>query len=195
MQNEDAQEDLKKLIKAVIDYSVTSYVKLQHPLNRKTKSQKQDYLRTLQIFYDPEYSFEHFVHEDSNEPMTTSEMISFLLDGASVSMKNTKEHIQSEAYTYWLDKNFHDIKLPQTFSIAGKVWLLKNSPNNVFIDHDNLRLYFPLRKKGADRIFFNLVLKIILTDLSIELTSEQFEDLSKTIYLLFKINGYFIEGT
>jgi len=86
MQNEDAQEDLKKLIKAVIDYSVTSYVKLQHPLNRKTKSQKQDYLRTLQIFYDPEYSFEHFLHEDSNVPMTTSDMISFLLDGASVSM-------------------------------------------------------------------------------------------------------------
>lgn len=195
MQNEDAQEDLKKLIKAVIDYSVTSYVKLQHPLNRKTKSQKQDYLRTLQIFYDPEYSFEHFVHEDSNEPMTTSDMISFLLDGASVSMQNTKEHIQTEAYNYWLDKNFHDIKLPQTFSIAGKVWLLKNSPNNVFVDHQNLRIYFPLRKKGSDRIFFELVLKIILQELSIELPEEKLEDLSKTIYLLFKINGYFIEGT
>src|SRR6056300_1542603 len=147
MQNEDAQEDLKKLIKAVIDYSVTSYVKLQHPLNRKTKSQKQDYLRTLQIFYDPEYSFEHFLHEDSNVPMTTSDMISFLLDGASVSMQNTKDPIQTEPYNYWLDKNFHDIKLPQTFSIAGKVWLLKNSPNNIFIDYQNLRMYFPLRKK------------------------------------------------
>lgn len=195
MQNEDAQEDFKKLIKAVIDYSVTAYVKLQHPLNRKTKSQKQDYLRTLQIFYDSEYSFEHFTHEDSNEPMTTSDMISFLLDGASVSMTNTREYIQKEAYTYWLDKNFHDIKLPQTFSIAGKVWILKNSPNNIFIDYENLRLYFPLRKKGSDRVFFELVLKIILKDLSIELSPEKLEEFSKIIYLLFKINGYFIEGT
>ena len=49
MHDTDAIEDHKKLIKSVIDYSVTSYIKLQHPLNRKTKASLEDFLLTLAI--------------------------------------------------------------------------------------------------------------------------------------------------
>ena len=36
----EALEDYKTLVTAVINYSITSYVKMQHPLNRKRKPEQ-----------------------------------------------------------------------------------------------------------------------------------------------------------
>ena len=191
MNDTDALEDYKKLIKAVIDYSVTSYIKLQHPLNRKRKSQREDFLTTLDIFYNPDYTFEYFVNLETNSKLTTQEMITFMLDGNKASMSNTQKHIVNESIDYWWSKNFHDIKVPEVFTITGKVWRIKNSPNNIFVDKENLRIYLPMKKKGADRLFFKLVFQITLEELNISLTEQDFESFHKFFYLLLKVNGAF----
>lgn len=191
MQDSDALEDYRKLIQAVIDYSVTNYIKLQHPLNRKRKPQHEDFLLTLDVFYDPNYTFEHFVDSDTEENMTTQDMLDFMLGGAKASMTKTHAHIVNESIDYWWDKNFHDIKVPEVFTIAGKVWRTVNSPNNSFIDKDNLRIYMPVKKRGADRLFFKLTFQILLEELEIELSSEDFQKFHKFFYLLLKVNGAF----
>ena len=186
-----ATEDYRRLIQAVIDYSVTNYIKLQHPLNRKRKTQNEDFLLTLDIFYDPNYSFEHFLDLDTQKNMTTQDMLDFMLGGSKASMSKTHSHIISESIDYWWTKNFHDISVPEVFTIAGKVWRTVNSPNNSFIDKDNLRIYMPIKKRGADRLFFKLTFKILLEELEIELSPEDFDKFHKFFYLLLKINGAF----
>lgn len=191
MDDHDAKDDYKRLIKAVIDYSVTNYIKYQHPSNRSRKSQHKDFLLTLDIFYDPNYKFEHFVHLDTFENLSTKEMLEFMMDGAEASMEKTRNHIVEQSIDYWWTKNFHDIKVPSEFTICGKVWRMVNSPNNYFIDKDNLRIYLPLKKKGADRLFFKFVLQILIEEIEIDLTEEQFLKLHKFIYLLLKVNNAF----
>lgn len=191
MHDTDPLDDYKKLIKSVIDYSVTNYIKLQHPLNRKTKSNLQDFLLTLAIFYDEEYSFQHFVDLDTQEPMSTKDMISFLMDGASVSMKNTQNYIIKESINYWWEKNFHDIKIPTTFTVTGKVYRVINSTSTKFVDYENLRIYIPIKQKNSDRIFFKFILQILLKELNINLETEKFDELAKFFYLLLKVNNAF----
>ena len=191
MTSDEANEDYKKLIKAVMDYSVTSYVKLQHPSNRKTKSLHQDFLITLDLFYDENYSFENFLHPDHHKKMNTKDMITFLLDGVIASMDATRKHIVTQAVDYWWDKNFHDIPVPEIITLAGKVWKVKNSPKNVFIDHENLRIYIPTKAKYSDRTFFKFVLEILLAESEIELTEVEFEKFHKLFYLLLKVNNAF----
>lgn len=191
MNDPDALEDYRRLIQAVIDYSVTNYIKLQHPLNRKRKTQREDFLLTLDIFYDPNYSFEHFLNLDTQENMTTQDMLDFMLGGSKASMSKTHSHITTESVDYWWAKNFHDILVPEVFTIAGKVWRTVNSPNNSFIDKDNLRIYMPLKKRGADRLFFKLTFEILLEELEIELSPEEFHKFHKFFYLLLKVNGAF----
>jgi hypothetical protein len=188
---EDADEDFKKLIKAVIEYSVTSYIKLQHPLNRKTKSQKEDFLITLDLFYNPDYSFEHFIHPETQQNMSTVDMLTFLLDGVAPSMDNTRNYIIKESIDYWWNKNFHDISIPDTVSIAGKVYKTINSPNNTYVDYENLRIYIPKKAKFNDRQFFKLVLQILLKEIDINFTQEEFDKFHKFFYLLLKVNNGF----
>ena len=188
---EDADEDFKKLIKAVIEYSVTSYIKLQHPLNRKTKSQKEDFLITLDLFYNPEYRFEHFVDPETQETMSTVDMLTVLLNGIAPSMTNTHNYIVQESIDYWWTKNFHDISIPNTVSIAGKVYKTINSPNNFYVDYENLRIYVSKKAKFSDRHFFKLILEILFKETNINLSKEQFEQFHKFFYLLLKVNNGF----
>jgi|13_taG_2_1085334.scaffolds.fasta_scaffold01324_17 hypothetical protein len=188
---EDADEDFKKLIKAVIEYSVTSYIKLQHPSNRKTKSQKQDFSITLDLFYNPEYTFQHFIDPETQNTMSTLDMLTVLLDGVIPSMENTHNYIVSESIDYWWNKNFHDITVPDTVSIAGKVYKVVNSPNNFYVDHQNLRIYVSKKAKFSDRHFFALTLRVLLKETNIELTEEQFDNFHKFFYLLLKVNNGF----
>lgn len=191
MNDIDASEDYKKLIKAVIDYSITSYIKLQHPLNRVRKPQQEDFLTTLDVFYNPDYTFEHFVDLETNKQMNTEEMITFMLDGNKASMSNTQKYIVSESIDYWWTKNFHDITVPEVFTVCGKVYRIINSPNNIFVDKENYRIYLPMKKRGADRIFFKLVIELLLEELNINLNKDDLDNFYKFFYLMLKVNGAF----
>lgn len=187
----DALEDYKKLIKAVIDYSVTSYVKLQHPSNRSRKSLHEDFLTTLDIFFDEDYTFENFVDLENNLPMTTKQMISFLLGGVQASMTKTQTHIIEQSIEYWWTKHFHDMKVPSIFTIAGKVWKVKNSPHNKFIDWDNNIIYTSVKSQGADRDFYRFTLLILLKECDIDIPEDKIEVFFKFFYLLLKVNNAF----
>lgn len=191
MNDIDASEDYRKLIQAVIEYSITNYIKYQHPKNRKTKSQKEDFLLTLQIFFDSEYRFEHFQSPETLEDMSTPDMISYMLNGAEASMSKTHSHIINESIDYWWTKNFHDIKVPEIITISGKVWKTVNSPNNSYIDWDNQRLYLPVKKRGADRLFFKQTLQILLKESEVQLDETNFEKFYKLFYLFLKVNDAF----
>jgi len=187
----EALEDYKTLVTAVINYSITSYVKMQHPLNRKRKPEQEDFLLTLDVFYDPEYRFEHFLNLETNESMSTLEMLSLMIGGAKASMKKAQDHVVQQSIDYWWEKNFHDITFPTEITLAGKVWRLIHSPKNQYIDWENLRIYCPLKGRSSDRLIFKSLLQIILKEIHLDLSEEDFLKLHKFFYLFLKVNNAF----
>lgn len=189
--NLEALEEYKTLVTAVINYSVTSYVKMQHPLNRKRKPEQEDFLLTLDIFYDPEYRFEHFLHLDTEESMSTLDMLSLAIGGAPASMKKAQDHIVQQSIDYWWEKNFHDISFPNELTLAGKVWRLVHSPKNQYIDWDNYRIYCQIKGRSSDRLILKALLEILLKESDLNISQEEFLNFHKMFYLFLKVNNAF----
>jgi hypothetical protein len=104
-------------------------------------------------------------------------------------MEDIQSHVANYSVEYWWTKNFHDLQVPSTITIAGTVWTVVNSPNNSYIDETTKRIYCPIKKIGSDRTFFRICLKIILDESKITLSEEQCDSLFKIFYLFLKINS------
>ena len=189
MNDIDAFEDYKKLIKAVIDHTITDYIKYQHPLNRKTKTQKKDFVSALKVFFDPTWEFQHFYNPETGLNMSTQDMLACILNGAEVSMSKAQNHVIQQSVDYWWSKHFYDLEIPEIIVISGIVWNIMNSPKNEYIDWDNQRIYLPLRKKGSDRKYLTLVLQILLKESEVTMTQEEFQRFHKLFYLFLKVNN------
>lgn len=184
-------DDYKKLIKAVIDNAISDYCKLQHPKNRNKKNLNEDFLTAVDLFFDPTFEFDSFTSEVNDGNLTTQEVLSIMLDSDSIDIHHAQKHVINKSIDYWWDKNFHDIKIPNSFVIAGKVWRTQNSPNNIYIDWQNQRLYLPLKKRGSDRVFFKQTLEILLKESEITLNEKDLDNFYKLFYLFLKVNDAF----
>jgi len=186
----DHDEDYKRIIKAVIDSSITDYVKLSHPKNRNKKYLEDTFLNSISVFFDDQYRFDSFRSIIDEAPLSTKDIISILLSDTGVSMDKARQHVVNESIRYWWEKNFNDIHLPSSINIFGKVYFVHNALTE-HIDFEKYKIFLPIKKKGSDRIFFKLCLKIILKEASIDLEDETFETLHKIFYLFLKINNAF----
>jgi hypothetical protein len=186
----DHDVDYKRIVRAVIESSITDYVKLSHPKNRNKKYLQQTFLNSVDVFFDDNYKFEAFTSIIDQTPLTSKDLISIMISSSGVSMDNARQHVIEESIKYWWDKNFNDISIPSSINIFGKVYFIHNASTE-HIDLEKNKIFFPVKKSGSDRIFFKLCLKIILIDSNIELDEETFNKLHKVFYLFLKINNAF----
>lgn len=186
----DHDEDYKRIVKAVIESSITDYVKLAHPKNRNKKYLEQIFLNAIEVFFDDSYKFEAFVSIVDQLPLSTKDLISIMISSSGVSMDKARQHVINESIKYWWEKNFNDISIPSSINIFGKVYFIHNASTE-HIDLDKNKIFLPIKKTGSDRIFFKLCLKVILIESGIELEEETFNRLHKVFYLFLKINNAF----
>ena len=186
----DHDEDYKRIVKAVVDSAITDYVKLSHPKNRNKKYLQQSFLNSIQMFFDEDYRLESFTSLTTEKPLTTKELVSILISRRDVSMEKTRQYVVDQSIRYWWEKNFHDVSIPSSINIYGKIYSI-HSATTEYIDYDLNKIYFPIKTSGSDRIFFKLCLKLILAESQIELSQEDFEQLHKVFYLFIKINNAF----
>ena len=59
----DPSYDYIKIIRAVIDNAMTTYIKLQHPANRHRKDSTTSYLEAVDMFFDSSFRFECFKND------------------------------------------------------------------------------------------------------------------------------------
>jgi|SaaInl5LU_22_DNA_1037371.scaffolds.fasta_scaffold00524_18 hypothetical protein len=189
-----SNKDYLKIIKAVLDSAAVDYVKLQHPANRKKKSLKQSYIDSVEIYFNKDFRFEHFT-DPTNEDyhFSTKELLSFLLETNKINLQGIQEHLISEAISYWWEKNFHDMSIPTTIVLAGKVFKICHSPKKHFVDYENNIIYCSTSKRGGDRLFFKLCFEIILKHSDIDLPKDKFDEFTKFFYLFLKVNAAFEE--
>jgi len=188
----DSSEDVKKIMRAVLEAAATDYIKLQHKKNRNKTFLEESFNNSVDLFFDDTYTFESFVDdEDDSIHLSTRDLLINILNTTQVNMEQIRNNIISDSIDYWWNKNFHDIKIPEKISISGKVYSIINSPKNHYIDYENNRIYCPVKKKGADRIYLKLCLKIILLESNINLSDSELDSLFKHFYLFLKINSAF----
>ena len=121
--------------------------------------------------------------------MTTKEFLSQSIDGQPTSIQKAQNYIIEQSIEYWWEKHFHDFQVPETFVISGKLWKIKNSPQNKSIDYENHIIYMPTKDLNADRFYIHLVLQILCNELDIEI--QDFEKFHKLLYLFLKVNNAF----
>jgi hypothetical protein len=186
------EEDYKRLIKAVLDASLVDYIKLQHVKNRNKKFLQKSFLNSIDMFFDTTYLFEHFKDlETQTKNLNFLELLTCYLGKTIKDLDTIHKHISEESIAYWWEKNFHDLEIPETITIGGIVWTVKNSPNNSFIDHEIKRMYCPTSAVGADRTFYKLCFKQLCTAAEITIPEDSFDSIFKLFYLFLKINAPF----
>jgi len=185
-----SEDDYRKIIKAVFDSAIVDYTKLQHPKNRNKKFLQQSFIDVTAMFFNPEFAFENFLSlEDEKTNLSFKDLLSYYLEKNIINMEDIQNHVANHSIHYWWTKNFHDLQVPATITIAGTVWTVINSPNNPYVDKTTKRIYCPIKKVGSDRLFFRICLKIILDASEITLSEEQYDSLFKIFYLFLKINS------
>jgi uncharacterized ubiquitin-like protein YukD len=184
--------DYKKLIKAVFDAALVDYTKLQSPRNRTKKYLDESFQNSVSMFFDQKFIFKHFIDtETQTNNLNFQELLGYFLNKNEINMQKIHKHISEESMSYWWERNFHDLKIPERITVKGVVWTIKNSPNNAYIDVENHRIYCPTKALNSDRVFFELCLKLMLDSCSIALNETEFKNLAKIFYLFLKINTPF----
>lgn len=185
-----SEEDYRKIVKAIFDSAIVDYTKLQHSKNRNKKFLQESFANVTAMFFDNSFRYEHFLSlEDGKTNLSFEDLIKYYLKKNTINMKDIHNHVAQHSMDYWWEKNFHDLQVPATITIAGIVWTVINSPSNIYIDESNKRIYCPTRKVGSDREFFRICLKLILKSADIQLDDTQMESFFKLFYLFLKINS------
>lgn len=187
-----AEDDLKRLIKAVFESSLVDYIKLQHSKNRNKKFLEESFANSVDMFFDDSFRFEHFQDlETQTKNLSFLELMECFLNTKNIKIENVHEHIAKESINYWWDKNFHNLEVPTHITISGIVWTIVNSPSQAYIDHSNKRIYCPVKQIDSDKKFLTLCLRLICEAADLNIKDEDFEKLFKVFYLFLKINSPF----
>ncbi len=188
----DALENYKHLIKAVIENAMSDYIKLQHPANRKKKYLQESLIVATAMFFDKSFRFTIFMNKDGSK-MSLQDALYFSMGFSYNSYDKFILNLLNEMETYWWDKHFQNIKIPNEVSICGKLYFVKLIEEEVErkIDANNLLIYLNKNNRNKDRDFISIALKIIIESNLIKISDEDFQKLSKSIYLLVKVNGGF----
>ncbi len=187
-----AEDDLKRLVKAVFESSLVDYIKLQHSKNRNKKFLEESFANSVNMFFDDSFRFEHFQDfETQTKNLNFLELMELFLNTKNIKIENVHEHISKESINYWWDKNFHNLEIPTHITIAGIVWTIVNSPSQTYIDQSNKRIYCPIKHINSDKKFLNVCLRLICEASDLNIKDEDFEKLFKVFYLFLKINSPF----
>lgn len=184
----DAEIDFYKLLSAIADTSAVNYTKLQHPKNRTKKYHIEDLANSVEIFFNPEYLFEHLkMPPYFEERMTGPQFLSLINNGSKIDYNIIQKTVVENAVDYWWKKKFHSLPIIKVFSVCGYVWTSHESTTQS-IDFITRKIY---HKKNDDKFFYTSVIDIFNHYLNLELTSSQNKLLKKHLYLFLKINSAF----
>jgi hypothetical protein len=186
-------EDCKTLIKAVIENAMSDYIKLQHPANRKKKYLQESLIVATAMFFDKSFRFTIFFNSDGTK-MSLQDALEYSIGYSSVASVKFINNLLKEMETYWWEKHFQNIKIPNDVSICGRLFFIKQYTEQQSKEYDNDKLLIFLNKndKNKDRMFINTSLKIMVDLNEIEISEDDFDKLSKSIYLFIKVNGGFL---
>lgn len=183
-------EDYKKLLISVLNQAIDDYIKLQHPSYRRKTYMQEAFLNAVDMFFDETYQLEAFTDEEC-EHLTLNKLITEALGIESPDIENFQNHIIKTTRDFWYSNRAKTIYIPDTISIEGHVFDIKQS-NNTNIDIENKTILLPKEINiENEENFLKTVLKTAYLITKTDISDTDLENQSKILFNLFKVNDSF----
>jgi hypothetical protein len=182
---------MKKLKIAILDQSMSDYVKLQHPKYRSKKYLEESFLYSVCMFFDETYTFLHFFNEDG----TNQNVLEFISSAMSRNIKTLEpmqKHLKAKSIQHWKDKYMKTFTIPQYIVFQGNVYNLLMSKKEK-IDYKKYEIHFDKQNENAEKNFLKLFVEIANKEFNIKLTKKQKKEVTESIFDLIKMNKLYID--
>ena len=184
---------MRKLKLAILNQSIQDYIKLQHPKYRSKKYLEESFIYSVNMFFDPCYSFLYFFDEEGEHEST----IGFIRSATETYIENLKPmktYLKEESIKYWKNKQMKTFKIPNYLVYNGIVYnLLMHEKKNYLIDYDSNRIYLNKKHKNAESEFIHIFLELTKKEHSIKMSKKDQKTLSEEIYSFLKMNKMYID--
>lgn len=188
-------EDWKILLQAILRQGVDDYVKLQHPKHRRKKYLHEEFMNSVDMFFDPEYRFS-LLKNDEEQDMSIEDLVSTIADNDIFDMKTLQNWVVAEADTYWSTKNMPIMRIPDTIQVFGHIYEVEHREDeeDYELDLDIKKVYlnksneFPVFQK----IFLIAVLQIICHHKELKISVTNLRNLASGLHTVLTMNECFL---
>lgn len=185
--------DMKKLKLAILNQSIQDYIKLQHPKYRSKKYLEESFIYSVNMFFDPCYSFLYFFNEDG-EHESTLEFIRSATEAYIKDLQPMKTYLKKESIKHWKNKEMKTFKIPNYLVYNGIVYnLLMHEKEKFSIDYEKNQIFLNKKDKNAESQFIYIFLEIAKKEHSIRMSKKDQKVLSEEIYSFLKMNKMYID--
>lgn len=186
--------DMKKLKLAILNQSIQDYIKLQHPKYRSKKYLEESFIYSVNMFFDPCYSFLYFFNEEG-EHESTLEFISSTTNTSITSLQPMKDYLKEQSILYWDNKKMKTFTIPPYLVYNGLIYniLMSESDNKIKIDYEKNEIFFDKKDKEAEKIFIEAFIQIVQKEQNLKLSDKDKNILVKSIHDLLKMNNLYIK--
>jgi hypothetical protein len=193
MDNMIDEQDLSKLLSAIVRQAMDDYIKLQHPKYRKKKYLTEAFHEAIDMFFDDTYLFGSIPNEDGFD-MSFIDMLKTTLKTEHVDINKIRDHVIVEASSFWDTKVIKTVDIPSTLQVNGHVYNIEHTEDSgsYTVDYDEKILTLNrLPDSTNEETFVEAVFEIVLYHESIPMKTNHIDKLSKAWFRTLKLNNCF----
>lgn len=185
--------DMRKLKLAILNQSIQDYIKLQHPKYRSKKYLEESFIYSVNMFFDPGYSFLYFLNEEG-EHQSTLEFIRSATDTYIKNLEPMKTYLKNQSIEHWKNKYMKTFKIPNYLVYNGIVYnLLMHEKSKYIIDYSKNEIFLNKKSNTAESEFILIFLELVKKERSIKISKKDQKTLSEEIYSFLKMNKMYFD--
>lgn len=177
--------DMIKIKVAVLDQSMSDYIKLQHHKYRSKRYLEESFLYSYCMFWHEDYKFLHFFNEDGTNQST----LDFVRSAMSRNVKDLnpmRKHLKEKSIEFWNNKYMKTFTIPPYIVFQGEVWNLLMGQEK--IDHSKKEIFFDKKKNNAEERLIYMFTLLINDEFNLKLKKKQIQKLANSFFELMKMN-------
>lgn len=181
--------DMIKIKVAVLDQSMSDYVKLQHHKYRSKKYLEESFLYSYCMFWHDDYTFLHFFNEDGTNQST----LDFIRSAMQRNVKNLepmRKHLKEKSIAFWKNKYMKTFTIPPYIVFQGEVWNLLTGSEK--IDHSSKEIFFDKKAENAEERLIYMFVLLINDEFDLKLKKKQIERLNESFFEFLKMNKLYL---
>jgi len=190
---EDAY-DRKILLNAVLKQAMDDYIKLQHPKFRKKKYMQEAFDSAVEMFFDSSFAFMH-LKDENMDSISLKEMISQLMNDDRIDLNDIKEHVISEARTFWEVKLVRTLYIPDSFIFDGHVYSVYHTDDNedsmIDFDQKTITVNKDVSNSENQQFFMKLCIQVISHHEEYIMPSATLDKLGNSLFKMLRMNSCF----
>lgn len=181
--------DMTKIKIAVLDQSMSDYIKLQHHKYRSKRYLEESFLYSYCMFWHDDYTFLHFLNEDGTN-QSTLQFIRSAMNRNIKSLKPMRTHLKKESIIFWKNKYMKTFSIPDYIVFQGEVWNLLMGDEK--IDHSTKEIFFNKKENDPEQRLVHMLTLLINDEFDLKLKKKQINKLSESFFEILKMNKLYI---